>query len=96
MSEVEWNKAYWDDGQIPKWEIPSINGMKHGVVVYYRRDGLINWKISFANGVQHGIERYYNNGIFEWENLWINGEVRNDLLGEEHRLERLMLLGGEV
>jgi len=95
MSEVEWMREYWDNGTL-YCEVPYINGHKHGVARWYFSSGALEQEISYSNDKAHGIQRwYYENGEIRLENLKIKGKKRNDLLGDKHRLMRLMLLGGE-
>jgi len=68
----------------------------------YYTNGQLKCKISWINGKRHGTEKWYHetkkwyhkNHKLESETLWINGEKRDDLLGNKHKLTRLMLLGG--
>jgi len=95
MSEVEWKKEYYKDGLL-LCETPYINGQVHGVEKWYYNNGQLQWEDPYVNGLNHGVEKTYNkDGTLKEENLWINDERRNDLLGDEHKLARLMLLGEE-
>jgi len=95
MNEVVWNRKNHDNGQL-EYEIPYVNGKRHGVAKYYHTNGKFEHKIPWINGRLHGIKKiYYRDGTLRSEALWIRDNERNDLLGDEHRLERLMLLGGE-
>jgi len=93
MSEVVWKKTYFEGGQL-NHKTPYVNNRRHGVEKRYCKSGRLRWESPYANGRLHGIERlYYNNGQLDCEFLWIRGQLRDDLLGEEHRLTRLMLFG---
>jgi len=95
MSEVEWKRGYYDSGQL-HYEIPYINHKRSGIRKSYHDNGHLRCEFPYVNDHLHGIARWYhNNGWLDKETLWINGEERNDLLGDEHRLARLILLGEE-
>jgi len=96
MSEVEWTKEYYKDGTL-HCETPHVNSKAHGVAEWYYKDGALEWETPYTNGQRHGVEKwYYEDGTLHCEFLWIKGEERNDLKGDEHRLTRLMLLGEQV
>jgi len=97
MSKVEWERTYYNDDSTLYKETPLVNGQIHGVLKYYYRNGQCNFKIPYANGLLHGVESIYRwNGALKEQRIWVNGSLRNDLLGDEHRLKRLILLGGEA
>jgi len=88
-------KEYWSNGTL-SWKTPYINDREHGVEKGYYVDGTLNWTVSYVNGERHGIERHYDACLLKQETLWIRGEERDDLKGDEHRLTRLMLLGEQI
>lgn len=93
MSEVVWERKYYKNGQLYH-EDPYVNGFNHGIEKYYYDDGQLELEIPLVNNKRHGITKwYYKNGVLREVDLWIKGRVRNDLLGDEHRLTRLVLLG---
>ena len=93
MSEVEWKREYHRDGTLQR-ETPYVNDQEHGVEKGYYSNGMLEWEQSYIDGQPHGAEKYYhNNGVLRYEALWVRGKQRNDLLGDKHRLKRLMLLG---
>jgi len=101
VSEVEWEKEYYedDDGVSDTlcWEAQFLNHQQHGVEKWYHIDGTLRYEIFFDSGQRHGISKGYNkDGTLRETTLWIRGVIRNDLLGDKHRLERLMLLGEQV
>jgi len=121
MNEIVWDRIYHLDGSQPWYEIPLVNGHRHGVAKWYYKDGQLQCEIPHVNGLiygvrkmyhedgqlsretpyvnhrRHGIENQYNyNGTLKEQYLYINDKIRNDLLGDEHRLTRLTLLGSEV
>jgi len=97
-------KGYYEDGTL-HWEIFFFNGQAHGTAKWYYEGGMsqnghgkvLYYEVPYLNGQQHGIQKgYHEDGILQYEILWIRGEERSDLLGDKHRLERLMLLGEQV
>jgi len=96
VSEVVWEKHHDAKGQL-MYETPFVNGKAHGIQKGYWSDGQLCWEDPFVNNQQHGISRWYNrDGTLRSETLWIRDKHRNDLLGDEHKLARLILLGEEV
>jgi len=96
MDEVEWYKSYWTNGQLYN-ESPFVNKKRHGKAKWYYEDGQLAHEIPHIDGQIHGVtSRYNRDGTLGEQNIWINGEIRNDLLGDEHRLTRLALLGSET
>jgi len=56
--------------------------------------GQLYCEIPFVNGQLHGVARGYNeDGTLRYEVPYVNGQSREDLLKEENRLLRLVLLG---
>jgi len=93
MSEVEWRRLHKSSGML-YWETPFVNGRPHGIEKKYYKNGILQWEISFINGQLHGVSKtYHRDGTLQEESLWIRDKKRNDLLEDEHRLERLILLG---
>jgi len=91
LSKVEW--IYYNDGTV-NWETPFVNGQVHGITKCHYKNGTVEYKTPFVNGRQHGVQEHYDEeGVLKSKILWIEGKIRNDLLGDKHRLERLMLLG---
>jgi len=96
MSEVAWETGYWYNGHL-HYNVPYINGQQHGIAKWYHDNGLLYMEASYVNGRCHGVQRFYNeDGQLRSEIPWVNGEERNDLLGDEHKLLRLMLLGEQI
>jgi len=95
MSEVEWKRVYYINDQL--WsETPHVNGQAHGVAKFYHDDGVMFSEITYVNGQRHGVEKtYWPDGKIE-RHLYIHGINKDNLLEEEHRLERLILLGTVV
>jgi len=88
-------RGYYSDGEL-YWETPYANGHQHGIEKWYSSDGELYHENPFVNGRLHGVERWYNkDSTTEEKALWIRDRQRNDLLGDEHKLARLMLLGEE-
>jgi len=94
MSEVEWIRHYHPGSDILRYEASYVNGLHHGVEKSYYKDGTLLHESLWVNGQLHGMEReFYCQGLLKNKALWIRGYRRNDLLGDEHRLIRLVLLG---
>jgi len=67
QDRVEVRKEYYASGAL-WWEIPLVNGNKHGIAKYYYKSGTINWVIPYVNGNRHGIEKnYYESGAICYE-----------------------------
>jgi len=89
-------KQYYEDGQL-RFLIPWVNGELHGEDRGYYRNGQLRYKTPHIHDCRHGIEKWYSReGVLRSETLWIRDEERNDLLGDEHKFARLILLGEEV
>jgi len=93
MGKIVWKKTYYNDGQLDH-KIPYLNGRRHGLEVWYYPNGELKCEIPWVNGQLHGVEKLYCDRL-QYEIIWVRGQQRDDLLGDEHRLTRLMLLGDE-
>jgi hypothetical protein len=63
--EVTWQRGHYDNGQL-SWEIPYVNGERHGIRRWWHPNGQLHWEIPYVNGERHGISRYWK----EDGNLW--------------------------
>jgi antitoxin component YwqK of YwqJK toxin-antitoxin module len=65
-----------------------------GVRRKYYDNGQLAYEFSIQNKHRHGIYRWYeSNGTLRCETIYVYGEERPELLEEEHKLERVLLLG---
>ena len=63
---------YYPDG----WRtiIPYVNGIKHGTMIWYSRDGSKSFEMPYVDGKIHGTEfRYHKNGNKKEEKPFLEG-----------------------
>jgi len=73
--EEEIEKYYHENGQLG-YEIPYLNGNKHGFSRGWFENGQIWYEVPYKNGNRYGLERYWHsNGQLRYETPYINGEV---------------------
>jgi len=95
MSEVKWERHYYPGGSLLS-KTPFIKGRAQGLEKGYYSDGELMWESPYVNNQRHGVVKWYNkDGTPRRAEVWIRGAEREGLLGDEYRLERLILLGGE-
>ena len=86
----------WNNGKLC-YKVPVINGQQHGLCEGYYNDGKLSCRVSYVNGQHHGLyESYYEDGKLEYKTYYVNGEERDDLLGDDKKLERLVIFGKEA
>jgi len=95
MSKVEWMRLRYANDQLHR-ETPYLNQQEHGVEKWYYEDGQLSSETRWVNGKRHGVDKMYCiDGQLLRETLWIRGIQRDDLLGDKHKLTRLVLLGDD-
>lgn len=86
-------KKYYDSGVL-ECETPYVNSKVHGIEKLYYESGELEWETPYVNGKRHGTHKaYYKSGELEYATPYVNDEIREDLLLEENRLLRLILIG---
>jgi antitoxin component YwqK of YwqJK toxin-antitoxin module len=63
--EVKWKRAHYENGQL-HWEIPYVNGQKHGIGRGWHSNGQLGYEISYVNGQIHGIARCWKENGKLW------------------------------
>ena len=72
--KVEWIVDYWSNGQ-KFYEIPWVNGQRHGIETWWREDGNKELERPWVNGQRHGIETWWRkDGNKELECPWVNAQ----------------------
>jgi antitoxin component YwqK of YwqJK toxin-antitoxin module len=96
--ECKMERWYYENGQL-NFERPSrkLNGYLyiHGIErLYHPQNGKLQHEVSYQDGLRHGMAKRYNEeGDLIEITAWVHGVERPELLEEEHRLERIVLLG---
>jgi antitoxin component YwqK of YwqJK toxin-antitoxin module len=74
MQETEYRRGSWPNGQIC-FEVPYVNGKKHGVEKWFRKDGTPEIELSFKDGLKHGeAKTWHPNGVLENFVMFSNGK----------------------
>jgi antitoxin component YwqK of YwqJK toxin-antitoxin module len=72
--EVKWDRGHYTNGQL-WWEIPWVNGRRHGIAKCWYSDGQLMWETPYVNGEKHGIGRcWYENGQLRLEIPYVNDQ----------------------
>ena len=75
IDNVEVKKGYYKSGAL-WWEVPYVNGEKHGIRKWYYESGALKVETPYVNGEKHGIVKwYYESGALEGETPYVNGKV---------------------
>jgi len=91
----EWVEEHYDNGQLC-FRCLYVNRVRQGTTRWYHPCGSLSQITTWINGELHGMDIIYSEeGVILGEILWYRGVVRNDLLGEDNKLARLMLFGEE-
>lgn len=65
MHEIQYKRGNWHNGQLC-FEVPYLDGKKHGIEKWFRMDGTPEMELSFQNGVKHGeAKTWHPNGVLE-------------------------------
>jgi antitoxin component YwqK of YwqJK toxin-antitoxin module len=87
MIEVQYKRGSWHNGQIC-FEVPYVDGKKHGIEKWFRMDGTREIELTFKDGVKHGEARtWHPNGVLENYVMFHNGtkvglDVKYDEYGD--------------
>ena len=57
--EVKWKREYHSNGQLA-YEVPFVNGQKHGVVKWWYSNGQLKKEIPMVDGQAHGTLKIWN------------------------------------
>jgi len=72
---VEVKRFYYESGAL-SWEIPYIDGKRHGIGMGYYESGALSWETPYVDGKIHGISRfYYESGTLELETTYVDGKI---------------------
>jgi antitoxin component YwqK of YwqJK toxin-antitoxin module len=74
MSQVKWKREYWDNGQ-KEYEVPFVNGQRHGIATWWWDNGKKKYEVPYVNGQQHGVGTWWwGNGKKRREIPWVNDQ----------------------
>lgn len=99
-NKAKWIKAqdglcqtFYNNGQL--WHsCLYINGKKNGLCQDFYNNGKLGFSCPYINGKEHGLYQCFReNGKLEYSSLYVNGVEREDLIGEDMALARLVILG---
>ena len=64
--------GYYASGALA-WEVPYVNGKKHGLEKEYYESGALAWEVPYVNGKKNGVyKEYYESGALKWEIPYVN------------------------
>jgi len=72
--KVEVTKIYYKSGAL-YWEVPRVNGKKHGIEKWYYESGALMVETPYVDGKEHGIKKwYYESGALRIETPYVDGK----------------------
>jgi antitoxin component YwqK of YwqJK toxin-antitoxin module len=73
--KVDWIVDFWSNGQ-KRFEIPYVNGKRHGIETHWHQNGQKCIERTWENGDQHVIETlWYANGTLRFVSKWNQGQL---------------------
>jgi len=70
--EEEVKRAYYSNGKL-RYEIPHLNGKRHGFSKFCWLNGKLEYETPYKNGKIHGLKKWWHsNGQLEYETTYKN------------------------
>ena len=89
---ITWKRQTHPNGSI-WWEVPYVDGKRHGLERGWDRDGSLRWEAPYVDGNRHGLERWW----YQDGSLKVVGLFNDDVLlclvrfpeGKIHHIKKL-------